>query len=843
MPEEELAVGSLLGDRYQIHTLLGRGGMGLVYKAFDTLLKMPVALKIINPAIAGDEEVIRRLKQEVVLSRKFTHPNACRIYDIGTGNGRLYVSMEYIDGKTLEQVLLQKGRLSLQEVIVILRDVLQALAEAHQAGVVHRDLKPQNIMISGNKAYLMDFGISFSQSLDRLTRTGVVVGTPFYMSPEQFLGEPVDQRSDIYSLGMILFEMATGKLPFRANTPASVMYFHMNETPPAPSLLISGLPVEFDRIVMKALQKKPGDRYANVNDLLAALVHLYAQETRSQIDRDLEKTRTLVTRDTTPAEDGGSIAVSPAGKPIAVSQTVRSRPEPEPARKKRHLVVAVLAFCAPLVFAVIDLIWITPLSARLRLTTVPPGATVQLDDRQWPQKTPTVIRIPRTGRHALRLDMDGYQEYTETIDASPAKNVLHGMHRDIHLILIPFSTKASTAITKAPPAVPSVAPSKPLLEKESPLSNPALANPSVPAPKDPHISLITTPGLEAALDATAAGFPPSDIAFRLIADAFMTSKGDAFATLAVSTPTEIAGGHVGIRVVNSSGNAVKEWEMPLATPGEVPRYFQASLPLSPGEYRVSLAVVSENKAGGTQQELIVPDLAVAFCISSLILARDTAQGRGFDLLPAARPEKEPYTFGKVKLHPSVDHIFSQTDTLIIAYEIYNPTVGSAAQKPDLEAIFTFQGDGLNPISTPSRSPEGFLTDRKMTVVTSFPLESFAPGSYLLTVALTDRISNRSASQTSRFQVESGFDTSKQQVQAADKFPALKDCKLLAITERDGNRTAILAGPDNKARFLKVGDRIYDGRITSIERDRIIVTQTFSDGSKKEIAKKVERQNP
>lgn len=262
--------------------------MGSVYKAIDLFLKMPVALKVIDPAIARDELAVQRLKHEVVLARKFTHPNACRIYDIGEANGSVYVSMELIQGETLSSVLARRGKLPLQEIIKIMQDVLRALVEAHRAGVIHRDLKPQNIMISDSKAYLMDFGISISEDMDRLTRTGMLVGTPHYMAPEQFLEGKADERSDIYSLGVILFEMGTGRLPFEANTPSALMYSHVSKPVQAPSVFAKELPLQFDQIVLKALSKDPKTRFDSANKLLATLVRLYALDVHAQVNQSVQ---------------------------------------------------------------------------------------------------------------------------------------------------------------------------------------------------------------------------------------------------------------------------------------------------------------------------------------------------------------------------------------------------------------------------------------------------------------------------------------------------------------------------------------------------------------------------
>lgn len=269
--QRKIATGDFLANRYRIESVLGQGGMGTVFRAHDTLLGLPVALKVLNPAIAGTEEAVQRLKHEVILARRFTHPNACRIYDLGESNGTFYVSMEFIEGRTLDHLLGEKGRFSLDEGLKIVHQILPALAAAHSAGVIHRDLKPQNIMVANNKAYVMDFGISISGDMNRITQTGMVIGTPQYMAPEQFLDGTVDSCTDIYSLGIIFFEMFTGRLPFESKTPASAMFAHVNTAPPLPTTLAPDLPDKLELVILKCLQKDSGKRYQSVDELILSL--------------------------------------------------------------------------------------------------------------------------------------------------------------------------------------------------------------------------------------------------------------------------------------------------------------------------------------------------------------------------------------------------------------------------------------------------------------------------------------------------------------------------------------------------------------------------------------------
>lgn len=264
--------GEFFAGRYLIEKPLGEGGMGAVYKATDTMLNIPVALKTINAKFAQNQGALERLKREVILARKVSHPNACRIYDIGESGGIHYVSMEYLQGRTLADMIKEKRLLSPETGVSILQQVLSALKTAHDAGVIHRDLKPENIMVDfKNRASIMDFGISFSSEIDKITRTGVVVGTPYYMAPEQLGGQEIDHRADLYSVGVIMFQMFTGRLPFTGKSPFEVIAAHMKSDFPKPSKFVPDIPPALEKVILKALSKDPVNRYQTAEDLLEAI--------------------------------------------------------------------------------------------------------------------------------------------------------------------------------------------------------------------------------------------------------------------------------------------------------------------------------------------------------------------------------------------------------------------------------------------------------------------------------------------------------------------------------------------------------------------------------------------
>ncbi|OGD20889.1 MAG: hypothetical protein A2W03_02705 [Candidatus Aminicenantes bacterium RBG_16_63_16] len=274
-PIKELTPGSTFARRYQIIEDLGKGGMGRVYKAFDTEVREKLALKLLHPDIADDEKTIERFRNELKLARQISHRNICRMYDFGREEGTYFITMEYISGEDLKSLIHRIGALPVGKAVSIARQVAEGLSEAHRLGVIHRDLKPQNIMIDrdGN-ARIMDFGIARSIAARGMTGAGVMIGTPEYMSPEQVDGKEADQRADIYSLGIILFEMLTGSLPFEGNTPLSVAVKQKSERPPDPQSFNAQVPDEVGRIILKCLEKPKEKRHQSADDFLAELARI-----------------------------------------------------------------------------------------------------------------------------------------------------------------------------------------------------------------------------------------------------------------------------------------------------------------------------------------------------------------------------------------------------------------------------------------------------------------------------------------------------------------------------------------------------------------------------------------
>jgi tRNA A-37 threonylcarbamoyl transferase component Bud32/ribosomal protein L40E len=275
VPIKKLERGSIFAERYEVVEELGKGGMGIVYKVFDKKIKEIVALKLIKPEIDSDAKMIDRFRNEIKLARKISHRNVCRMYDLGEEGESHFITMEYVPGENLKSFIRRSEKLTIGKAISIANQVSEGLSEAHSLGVVHRDLKPQNIMIDkkGN-ARIMDYGLARSLQTEGITGTGFIIGTPEYMSPEQVDGQETDQRTDIYALGVILYEMVTGSLPFKGETPLSIAVKHKTDIPRNPREIDSQIPEALSHLILKCMEKGKEKRYQTADELRSELKNI-----------------------------------------------------------------------------------------------------------------------------------------------------------------------------------------------------------------------------------------------------------------------------------------------------------------------------------------------------------------------------------------------------------------------------------------------------------------------------------------------------------------------------------------------------------------------------------------
>jgi len=262
----------MLGNRYEVLEKLGGGGMAIVYKGRDTYLNREVTIKVMRPEFTSDEDFVQRFRREAQAVARLSHANIVNIHDVGQEDGTHYLVLEYVRGDNLKNIIKQKGRLEPEDAVNIAVQVCEALEHAHNNNIVHRDIKPHNILITADgKAKLTDFGIAMETTAGTITRTDTIMGSVHYLSPEQARGETATARSDIYAVGILLYEMLTGKQPYSGDSPIAIALKHIQETPLPVNEVNPDVPAELAEVVGRAMEKKPELRYKSARELARRL--------------------------------------------------------------------------------------------------------------------------------------------------------------------------------------------------------------------------------------------------------------------------------------------------------------------------------------------------------------------------------------------------------------------------------------------------------------------------------------------------------------------------------------------------------------------------------------------
>ena len=274
-----LSGGQMIGGRYEIVKTIGEGGMANVYMAKDTILDRKVAIKVLRGDLSGDDKFIRRFQREALSVSNLSHQNIVEVYDVGEENGQHYIVMEYIDGKTLKQLLQKRGSLTLSEVMDIMNQLTDGLTHAHGAYIIHRDIKPQNIMIQDDGLIkITDFGIAMALNATQLTQTNSVMGSVHYLPPEQANGKGSTIKSDVYSLGILMYELLTGNVPFKGDNAVEIALKHMKEKIPSIRRQNPTIPQSVENIVLRATAKNPKNRYESIHEMHEEIIHCLDEE-------------------------------------------------------------------------------------------------------------------------------------------------------------------------------------------------------------------------------------------------------------------------------------------------------------------------------------------------------------------------------------------------------------------------------------------------------------------------------------------------------------------------------------------------------------------------------------
>lgn len=360
-------VGKRLDGRYEIIEIIGVGGMAVVYKAFDNIDNRIVAVKILKDEFLTNEEFRRRFKNESKAIAVLSHPNIVKVYDVSYGDRLQYIVMEYVEGITLKEYIEQQGVIDTREAVYFVTQILRALQHAHDKGIVHRDIKPQNIMlISDGTIKVTDFGIARFSRSETKTMTETAIGSVHYISPEQAKGSVTDSKSDLYSVGVVLYEMLTGKLPFQSDNPVSVALMHLQKDPLRPRQLNPNLPVGLEQIIMRAMQKNPNDRYQSASEMLVDIDE-YKRNPNVKFDYsyfvDRQPTKFIPTEQVRADQYRAQMTPQPQPAPAETKAPVKTRAQAaaEAAmareKKKRQRAVGILVGVLAAVLVLAFVVW------------------------------------------------------------------------------------------------------------------------------------------------------------------------------------------------------------------------------------------------------------------------------------------------------------------------------------------------------------------------------------------------------------------------------------------------------------------------------------------------------
>lgn len=377
-------IGKRINGRYQILENIGGGGMANVYKAQDMILDRIVAVKVLQPQYSNDEQFIKRFRREAQAATSLAHPNVVNIYDVGEEEDTYYIVMEYVEGSTLKEYIQNEGRLSIEEAVHIMQQIMSAISHAHVNHIIHRDIKPHNILISKlGEAKVTDFGIARAMSSATITHTNSVMGSVHYLSPEQARGGVINYKSDIYSLGIVLYEMITGKVPFSGDTAVSIALKHLQSDLPSPKIAVPTLPQSIENIITRATAKDPLHRYQSVRemeeDLETALEPArYNEEKYVLPNQEGEETKAIPMVHSgweSVQEDDATIEV----KPNQRDYSEPSSPNKKEGKKKRWLVIGMVSI-AVLFTAVIVAFAVLPAIFKVDEVEVPNVVEMEYDE-------------------------------------------------------------------------------------------------------------------------------------------------------------------------------------------------------------------------------------------------------------------------------------------------------------------------------------------------------------------------------------------------------------------------------------------------------------------------------